>query len=239
MHATRPRIAHGRRGPSVREPRSSTRVPLHGREHLCGRHAPAGGPYEQGAHRVGQAQRVSQQPGGVLAGSTVDSPLQVTDRPRTQPRRPRQCLLRHPGLGPQLPQQPGEPLRRPLRHGPGILLAEPHHSGTRRFGMARKGPAQRLPRPGCPHHLPPAFAPGSAMDKCCPSRRHPAASTTPILWILLWACMCGGHPRTSATVELAGGRTSAHTAGHHGPSRTNRRGCRRSGRSLLQVSERT
>ena len=135
----------------------------------------------------------------------------------------------------QLPQQPGEPLRRLLRHGPGILL-EPHHSGTRRFGMARKGPAQRLPRPGCPHHLlrpSRPVAPWTNAARAAVTRRRQQPRSCGLRG---W-CMCGGHPRTSATVELAGGRTSAHTAGHHGPSRTNRRGCRRSRRSLVQVSE--
>ena len=42
-------------------------------------------------------------------GGAVDSPFQVADRPRGQARRFGQLLLRQPGLGPQLPQQPSEP----------------------------------------------------------------------------------------------------------------------------------
>src|SRR5271165_3985903 len=55
------------------------------------------------------------------------------------------------------------------------------------------------------------------MDKCCPSRRHPAASTTPILWILLWACMCGGHPGHRPRWNQRAAGPSAHAAG---PSRS-------------------
>ncbi len=76
--------------------------PSHGPQHLRSRNQPAGRRHEQRAHRLGQAQRAAQQHGGVLAGSAVDAPLQVTDRPRAQARRLRQLLLRQPGLGPQL-----------------------------------------------------------------------------------------------------------------------------------------
>ena len=47
-------------------------------------------------------------------------PFQITDRTRAQPRRLRQLLLSQPSLGTQLPQQPGEPQLRLLRHDPGI-----------------------------------------------------------------------------------------------------------------------
>jgi hypothetical protein len=49
---------------------------------------------------------------------TADPPLQVTKGPRRQPRRLRQLLLGQPGLGPQLPHQPGKRKRRLLRHRP-------------------------------------------------------------------------------------------------------------------------
>ena len=71
---------------------------------------------EPGSDRADQAQRVSQQPGSVLVCPPVDPPLQVTDRPRAQPRRLRQLLLRQPGLHPQLPQEPGEIRRRLIGH---------------------------------------------------------------------------------------------------------------------------
>ena len=85
--------------------------------------------------RAGQAQRVGQQPGRVLAGGQVDPPLQIADRPRAQARRLRQLLLRQPGLGPQLPQQPAETRRRLLRHGP--------HRPSPARPAARPGAARR------------------------------------------------------------------------------------------------
>jgi hypothetical protein len=60
---------------------------------------------------------------GGRTGGTVDPPLQVTDRPRAQARRLGQLLMGQPGLGPQLPQQPGERKRRLLRHDPTPLAA--------------------------------------------------------------------------------------------------------------------
>ena len=53
---------------------------------------------EQRPLRPGQAQRIGQQPGRVLAGGPVDAPLQITDRPRAEPRRLRQLLLGQPGI---------------------------------------------------------------------------------------------------------------------------------------------
>ena len=91
---------------------------LPGRQHLGGGGLAAGRRDEQGAHRPGQAQRTSQQPGGVLMRGGVDAPLQVTDRPRAHARRLRQFLLGQPRLGPQLPQQPGERKRLLVRHHP-------------------------------------------------------------------------------------------------------------------------
>ena len=128
--AGEPRITGG----DVPHPRPR---PPHGPQHLRSRDQPAGRRHEQRAHRLGQAQRAAQQHGGVLAGSAVDAPLQVTDRPRAQARRLRQLLLRQPGLGPQLPQQPGKPQRRLLRHGPGIPSAGPHPAAPQP-GRARK-----------------------------------------------------------------------------------------------------
>src|SRR5262249_41505086 len=79
-----------------------------------------GGRDEQATDRFGQAERIGQQHGGVLAGGAVDSALQVTDRPRAQARRFCQLLLGELGLGPQLPQQSGERKRRLLRHCPSL-----------------------------------------------------------------------------------------------------------------------
>ena len=87
-----------------------------GRQHVLGRTAATGRRHEQLPHRPGQAQRIGQQLGGVLAGGAVDAPLQVTDRPRAQLRRFGQLLLGQPRLGPQLPQQPAETQRSLLRH---------------------------------------------------------------------------------------------------------------------------
>ena len=106
-------------------PHSRPRPPQD-RQHLRGRDAAAGRRHEHSEHRLGQAQRAAQQYGGLLPGKVVNTPLQITDRPRAQARRLRQLLLRQPGLSPQLPQQPGEPQRRLLRHGPGIPSAGPH-----------------------------------------------------------------------------------------------------------------
>ena len=55
------------------------RLPVQGGQYLRGRGAAAGRRHEQRAHRPGQAQRGSQQLGGVLAGGPVDAPLQVAD----------------------------------------------------------------------------------------------------------------------------------------------------------------
>ena len=96
------------------------RLPLPGRQHVRGRGFAAGRRDEQSVHWLGQAQRPGQQERGVLAGRAVNAPLQVTDRPRAQPCRLRQLLLSQPGLGPQLPQQPGELQHRRLYHHAGI-----------------------------------------------------------------------------------------------------------------------
>ncbi len=75
-----------------------------GRQNIPGQPAPAGCGDEQHTRRPGQAQRIGQQPGCVLMGGAVDSPFQVTDRPRGKPGRLCQFLLGQPGLGSQLPQ---------------------------------------------------------------------------------------------------------------------------------------
>ena len=113
-----------RQGPGGRRG-GSRRLSSHGRQHLRGRGAAAGRGDEQRARRLGQAQRVGQQQRGVLAGGAVDAPFQVTDRPRGKARRLRQLLLRQPGLGPQLPQQPRELQSRLLRHRPPPLKTRP------------------------------------------------------------------------------------------------------------------
>jgi hypothetical protein len=96
-----------------------------GRQHLGGRSPPAGRGDEQRTRRLSQAQRIGQQPGGLLMGGAVDAPLQVTDRPRAHGGRLGQLLLGQPGLGPQLPQQAGERKRRLLRHTPTPLQTPP------------------------------------------------------------------------------------------------------------------
>ena len=93
----------GRRG------RERPRPTTPGRQHVGGRPASARRRHEPPAHRPGQAQRIGQLAGGILMGGAVDSPFQVTDRPRGQARTFGQLLLRQPSLGPQLPQQLREP----------------------------------------------------------------------------------------------------------------------------------
>lgn len=105
-----------RRAPRHHGRRPATRSVRFGRQHLRGRCPPARRRDEQFPYLPGQAERISQQHLGVLARSAVDAPLQVTDRPGTHARRLGQLLLRQPGLGPELPQQPGETHHR-LRRG--------------------------------------------------------------------------------------------------------------------------
>ena len=61
------------------------------------------------------------------------APLQVTDRPRAQPRRLGQLLLRQPGLDAQPPQQPGERNRR-LGHS-----ALPRRTADITLSLRRRG----------------------------------------------------------------------------------------------------
>jgi hypothetical protein len=86
-----------------------------GGKHLRGRCPATCRRDEQHPYLPGQAERISQQYGGVLAGGAVDASLQVTDRPGAQARSLGQFLLGQPGLGPELPQQPAETLKG-LRH---------------------------------------------------------------------------------------------------------------------------
>ena len=99
------------------------RIAVPGHQHLGGRGLATRRRHEQRTHRPGQAQRIGQQQRGVLVGGAVDTPLQVTDRPRAQARRFRQLLLRQPGLVPQPPQQNGETQLRLVGHRP----ASPHN----------------------------------------------------------------------------------------------------------------
>ena len=99
---------------------------------------PAGCGLELGPLRPRQAQRIGQQPRGLLAGGGVDPAFQVADRPRGKGRRLRQLLLRQPGIGAQLPQQRAETPRRPLRHRP---LTPPKSPAARRHvRRCRLGP---------------------------------------------------------------------------------------------------
>ena len=93
-------------------------LPLHGRKHSRGWGAAAGRRDEQGAHRLGQVQRLGQQQSGVLAGGVVDAPLQITNRPLAHLRGGSQLLLRQPSIIAQPPQQPAETQPTLLRHRP-------------------------------------------------------------------------------------------------------------------------
>ena len=133
-----------------------------GRQDLVRRGPPAGRRDEQHLYRPGQAQRAGQQQRGVLPGGAVYPPLQVTDRPRGQPSRLCQLLLRQPGLAPQLPQQPGEIQRWLLRHRP---IAPP------------PSPA-RCPPQGRPRHLSPASKPTKQTGTCHDPRPPTPATAT-------------------------------------------------------------
>ena len=123
------------------------RLPSPGRQHLRGLDAPQGRRDEQRPGRLGQAQRAGQPHRGVLAGRAVDAPLQVTDRPRAHPGRLGQLLLRQPGPGPQLPQQPGQSRGGLLRHDRGIPSPRPQPR-PRQQAPRGQGPCPRLSRPG-------------------------------------------------------------------------------------------
>ena len=128
------------------------------RQHTRRRGMPARRRLEQRPPRPGQAQRIGQQPGRVLAGGQVDPPLQVTDRPRGNARRLRQLLLRQPSIGPQLPQQPPEPRRSLLRHGPHRPFTSP--------GPQPAPGAARLPaRARQQVYKPAASSPGTSMTQ--------------------------------------------------------------------------
>ena len=114
-------LAAGRTGDITRQGRwrrggEGSRHLARGGERLGSPRAPPRRRDKQLAHRPGQAQRIGQEHGGILAGGTVDPPLQITDRPRAHGRRLRQFLLSQPGLGPQQPQQPSKTQARLLRH---------------------------------------------------------------------------------------------------------------------------
>ena len=113
-------------------------LPAHGRQHLRGRGPAAGRRHEQLPYRPGQAKRISQQLGGVLASSAVDASLKVTDRPRTHLRRFGQLLLSQPCLGPQLPQHPAETQRSLPGHQPSTLRKQ---ASTKPYPKVRRGPS--------------------------------------------------------------------------------------------------
>jgi hypothetical protein len=108
-------------GRTGHQPRLRSRA-VDGREHVEGRDLAAGCCHEQFPGLPGQAQSAGQQHGGVLMGGAGDASLQAADRPRGQARCLGQFLLGQLGLGPQLPQQPGEAQPR-LGHHP----ASPHN----------------------------------------------------------------------------------------------------------------
>jgi hypothetical protein len=147
-----------------------------GRLHLGGRGLAAGSRDKHHAHRPGQAQRISQQQRGLLAGGAADAPLQVTDRPRGQLRRLGQLFLGQPGLGPQLPQQPGERKRRLLGHGPSD---PPERSATTlRTNNTQDRPAAAISTPPPQARMgqpPPAPRRGPGLSRAPPS---PAAART-------------------------------------------------------------
>jgi hypothetical protein len=150
-----------RQGPGGRCRERSRCLSPRGRQHVLRRSLAPGRRDKQRAYRLGQIQRIGQQPRGVLMRGAADAPLQVTDRPRAQARRPGQLLLRQPGLRPQLPQQPGERKRRLLCH----RRKPPRNSRPCPPGPAPAGthlPSLRRPgHPGHPRLLGPA-APAAA-----------------------------------------------------------------------------
>ena len=138
--------AISRQRPGGRRRERPRRHPLPGRQHIGGGPAP-GGAAANSARRAGQAQCIGQQPGRVLAGGAVDSPLQVADRPRGQARRRRQVLLGQPGLGPQLPQQAGKPQPRLLRHRSSAPRTPPAVTGRHEQNTRSKPTQARPSRP--------------------------------------------------------------------------------------------
>ena len=137
-------LTAGEAGDITRQRPGRRRRASPGRQHLARRGPPAGRRHEQHPHRPGQAQRISQQQHRVLPRGAVHAPLQVTDRPRGQPRRLRQLLLRQPGLAPRLPQQPGETQRRLLRHRPIAPPPSPaRYPRRQRPATARTRPCQQ------------------------------------------------------------------------------------------------
>jgi hypothetical protein len=76
-----------RQRPGCRRGERFRRHLLPGRQHLGSWDPPPRRRYKQLTYRPAQAQRIGQQPGGVLAGRAVDAPLQVTDRRLAHPRR--------------------------------------------------------------------------------------------------------------------------------------------------------
>ena len=133
------------------------------------RHPPAAGParrrmaprgrLELDPGRAAQLERVGEQPHRVLVRGGGQAPLQVADRPRAQPRRLGQLLLRQPGPGTQPPQHAGEPSRR-LSHGlsscPGTAQSTASISRRPRAvcGQHRRGREARRPaQPGSPGRI--------------------------------------------------------------------------------------
>ena len=78
----------------------------------------AGGGLEHSPLRPGQTKRVGQQPGGMAACRRADPAFQITDRPRTHPRRLSKAFLRQSRFSTQPPQQRPEARGQPLRHEP-------------------------------------------------------------------------------------------------------------------------
>ena len=78
----------------------------------------AGGGLERSPLRPGQTKRVGQQPGGMAACHRADPAFEITDSPRTHPRRLSKALLRQSGFSTQPPQQRPEARGQPLRHEP-------------------------------------------------------------------------------------------------------------------------
>ena len=94
------------------------------------------------AARSGSAHRPAAGP--CPCGRQVNSPLQVTDRPRRKARRLRQLLLHQPGIGAQLPQQPPETRRSLLRHGPHRPFTSPGPLLAARTRRSRADATQAL-----------------------------------------------------------------------------------------------
>src|SRR5262249_46657063 len=131
--------------------------PVPGRQDISGGRPPPPGPAEQRPPPPPPAQRAAPPPSGGLRPPARDAPpeaaLEVADRPRADPRRLGQFLLRQPGPSPEPPQQCGE-TQLSLRHRfpatlpPGLPpTVAGHAAGQQTLGVKTIGGAASS-RPG-------------------------------------------------------------------------------------------